>query len=59
MTETEYYDGVRALGLKHAFNDLFRTVNGEPVWVQPPQNLSEDARIENLVRLRKRVQNEF
>lgn len=59
MTENEYYDGVRAIGLKHDFEDVYRTVNGDPIWVQPPKDLTPEARLENLERLKKRVRDEF
>lgn len=58
MTD-EYYAGVRALGLRHDFKDVWRTVNGDPIWVQPPDSLTPEARAENLDRLRKRVRDEF
>lgn len=58
MTD-EYYAGVRALGLIHDFKYVWRTVNGEPIWVQPPDGLTPEARAENLERLRKRVRDEF
>jgi hypothetical protein len=59
MTENEYYDGVRALGLRHDFENVWRNANGDPVWIQPPTGLTPEARAENLERLRKRLRDEF
>lgn len=54
MTEDEYYAQVRAMGLRSTrFRETFVTVNNEPQSVPLASELTPQARIENIERLRR------
>lgn len=62
MSEDEshsYYDAVRAIGLVHDVKNVWRTVNGDLVYVDPPDGLTLEAQAEGLKRLRRKVRDEL
>jgi len=60
MTRDEFYELVKThLGLIHQAGDVYRTVNGDIVWVSAPDKLSPEAVKENYERLKKRVRDEY